>query len=61
MKEKYGSEIWFKELLQSEAISVKSAIKLYITEPLEKLFVSSNVLSCELFSFLVLLQNLNSC
>lgn len=38
MKEKYGSEVWFKEILQSETISVKDAIKLYITEPLETLF-----------------------
>uniref|UniRef100_A0A7C9A9I8 tRNA pseudouridine(55) synthase n=1 Tax=Opuntia streptacantha TaxID=393608 RepID=A0A7C9A9I8_OPUST len=38
MKEKYESEDWFKEILQSETISVKDAIKLYITEPLETLF-----------------------
>jgi len=52
MKEKYESEDWFKEILQSETISVKDAIKLYITEPLETLFVSKNVLH---FFFLCLL------
>ncbi|KAL2895551.1 putative tRNA pseudouridine synthase Pus10 [Bienertia sinuspersici] len=37
MKEKYSSEDWFQEMLQSEAISVKDALKLSITNPLETL------------------------
>ncbi|KNA11069.1 hypothetical protein SOVF_138600 [Spinacia oleracea] len=37
MKQKYSSEDWFQEMLQSEFISVKDALKLSITEPLETL------------------------
>lgn len=37
MKEKYSSEDWFQEMLQSEFISVKDALKLSIIEPLETL------------------------
>ncbi|XP_057248402.1 uncharacterized protein LOC104884404 isoform X2 [Beta vulgaris subsp. vulgaris] len=36
MKEKYSSEDWFQEILQSEAISVKDVVKLSITKLLEK-------------------------
>ncbi|KAK9740095.1 hypothetical protein RND81_03G010700 [Saponaria officinalis] len=36
LKEKYGSEVWFKDVLQSESLSVKDALKIFITEPLEK-------------------------
>ncbi|CAO2833786.1 unnamed protein product [Amaranthus hypochondriacus] len=35
MKEKYSSEDWFREMLHSEVISVKDALKLYIVNPLE--------------------------
>ncbi|KAH9622582.1 hypothetical protein KSS87_001769 [Heliosperma pusillum] len=37
IKEKYGSEVWFQDVLQSEALSVKDALKISITEPLETL------------------------
>uniref|UniRef100_A0A803MX37 tRNA pseudouridine(55) synthase n=1 Tax=Chenopodium quinoa TaxID=63459 RepID=A0A803MX37_CHEQI len=37
MKQKYSSEEWFQETLQSEAISVKDSLKLSIIEPLETL------------------------
>ncbi|XP_074286087.1 uncharacterized protein LOC141611451 [Silene latifolia] len=37
IKEKYGSEIWFQDVLQSEALSVKDALKISITQPLETL------------------------
>lgn len=40
MKEKYSSEDWFQEILQSEAISVKDVVKLSITKLLEKQLVS---------------------
>ncbi|XP_057532257.1 uncharacterized protein LOC130810276 isoform X2 [Amaranthus tricolor] len=35
MKEKYSSKDWFREMLHSEVISVKDALKLYIANPLE--------------------------
>ncbi|KAL9238118.1 hypothetical protein vseg_012588 [Gypsophila vaccaria] len=36
LKEKYGSEVWFQDVLQSESLSVKDVLKIFITEPLEK-------------------------
>lgn len=44
MKEKYSSEDWFQEMLQSESISVKDALKLSITNPLETMLVSKTTL-----------------
>lgn len=40
MKEKYSSKDWFREMLHSEVISVKDALKLYIANPLEMMLVS---------------------
>lgn len=51
MKQKYSSEDWFQEMLQSEFISVKDALKLSITEPLETLLVSTTTLLGEYILF----------
>ncbi|XP_023741450.1 uncharacterized protein LOC111889534 [Lactuca sativa] len=37
LKKKYASEVWFQEKFSSEHISVKDALKLSMTHPLEKL------------------------